>query len=282
MTSSIPPGAYAMVIGAMKSGTSSLFDLLTQHPAICASTAKEPEFFSETQGHRVEVERYEDLFPFDPATHAVCLEASTGYTKYPEEVGVPDRIAAYGLHPRFIYIVRDPVDRIVSQHNFARMNDFAWGGETLGEGFALDVSRYHLQLSQFLEVFPDRSRYRVVDFEDLKRAPADLAASLFAWLGLEPFAVDVAPPRNATQARSEAELALVRSPLHKLRHLLPPSVREGLKSVLRSRGTPATHEPTEAERAELQAALHDDMLRFEEVFGFPVETWGFRRDPSAV
>lgn len=276
MTSRIPPDAYAMVIGSMKSGTSSLFDLLAQHPAVCAAVAKEPEFFSEAQGHRVDVERYEDLYPFDPTVHSLCLEASTGYTKYPEEVGVAERIRAYGLRPRFIYIVRDPIERIVSQYNFGLMNDADWRSETLGGAYALEVSSYHLQLSRFLDVFPDRSRYYVVDFDDLKRAPVELAASVFAWLGLDPYAVTAAPPRNATQARSEAELKLVRSPVHRLRHLLPQSVRDGLKTVLRARGAPATREPTEAEAAELRAALHEDMLRFGEAFAFPVEKWGFQ------
>lgn len=275
-THAIPPEAYVMVIGSMKSGTSSLFDLLAQHPAICASVAKEPEFFSETQGHRVEIEHYEDLFPFEPTRHEVCLEASTGYTKYPEEVGVPERIQGYGLQPRFIYIVRDPVDRIVSQYNYALMNDYAWQSEDLGGAYALEMSSYHLQLRRFLDVFPDPSRYLVVDFEDLKRAPADLASSVFAWLGLDPYAVSVAPPRNATPARSEAELKLVRSPVHKLRHLLPQSVRDKLKSMLRSKGASAAREPTAAERAELRAALRDDMHRFRETFGFPVEKWGFQ------
>lgn len=264
-----------MIIGSMKSGTSSLFDLLVQHPAVCACVTKEPEFFSQTQGHRVDAERYEALFPFDSDRHAVCLEASTGYTKYPEEVGVPERMARYGLRPRFLYIVRDPVDRIVSQFTYALMNDYAWRGDDLRGAHALEFSSYHLQLDRFLRVFPDRSRYRVVDFDDLKRAPADLAASTFEWLGLDPFAVSVAPPRNATEARSEAELTLVRSPLHKLRHLLPQSARDRLKALLRDRGTPAAPAVTEDQRAELRDALREDMRRFGDAFEFPVEKWGF-------
>ena len=51
----------AMIIGAMKCGTSSLFDLLARHPCIAGSIDKEPEFFAPGQSHRVSVERYEEL-----------------------------------------------------------------------------------------------------------------------------------------------------------------------------------------------------------------------------
>ncbi|MEM8598283.1 MAG: sulfotransferase [Bacteroidota bacterium] len=273
--SSIPADAYVMIIGAMKAGTSSLFDLLAQHPALCAARAKEPEFFSAHQAHRVAAERYESLFDFDPAHHTVCLEASTGYTKFPEEAGVPQRMKAYGVEPRFIYIVRDPVDRFASQLNYAHLNNYAWGDANLFGLLAASVSMYHRQLSEFLAVYPDRDRYFVADFDDLKADPEALCRSVTDWLGLPAARFDDAGPRNATPARSEAELRLTRSGLHRFRHLLPESLRAHIKAALRARGTPAKRDLTEAEVGQLRAWLASDMQRFKETFGFPVERWGF-------
>ena len=59
----IRPEQYALIIGAMKCATTSLFAYLAEHPAIAPSTVKEPEFFSRHQGHRHPVERYESGQP---------------------------------------------------------------------------------------------------------------------------------------------------------------------------------------------------------------------------
>ena len=40
------PSNFALIIGAMKSGTTSLFHLLAQHPEIAAASVKEPNYFS--------------------------------------------------------------------------------------------------------------------------------------------------------------------------------------------------------------------------------------------
>ena len=80
--------AYVMIIGAMKCGTSSLYEYLIEHPQICPCAIKEPEFFSACQPHgydangrRVKdhIARYDDLWAFDAARHRYALEASTGH-----------------------------------------------------------------------------------------------------------------------------------------------------------------------------------------------------------
>ncbi len=77
MPNAIPRDAYAMIIGAMKCGTTSLYDYLQGHPEICSAITKEPEFFSENQDHGVQVKNYSDLFSFDNSIHKYTLEAST-------------------------------------------------------------------------------------------------------------------------------------------------------------------------------------------------------------
>ncbi len=278
MDAAIPSDAYVMIIGAMKAGTSSLFQLLEQHPAICPSRAKEPEFFSRHQGHAVEEDRYEALYDFDPGVHRLCLEGSTGYTKFPEESDVPQRIEAYGLEPRFIYIVRNPIDRVVSHLNYGAMNDYAWATDRLATFHTVAFSMYHTQLYRFLACFPSAAeRYFIADFDDLKADPEALARSIFAWLGLEPFAAKAESQSNVTPPRSVAELRLTRSPVGKVRHLIPASLRDRAKGMLRTHGTPAKLEITALERRQLHAWLEPDMRAFADRFGFPVEKWGFGR-----
>lgn len=86
-----------LIIGAMKSGTTSLHRYLDQHPQIQMSARKEPSFFSGPEAgipytlSRVsDVKQYEELF--DP-TVEVRGEASPNYTIYPRRQGVPERIS---------------------------------------------------------------------------------------------------------------------------------------------------------------------------------------------
>lgn len=111
---------YLIIIGAMKAGTTSLFHILNSHPDICGSFIKEPNFFCEPKMHRVTVDRYDDLWP-DSATKPFryLMEASACYTIPPHSASVPEAIKQSGIGVKFIYCVRDPIERIQSQLNWA-------------------------------------------------------------------------------------------------------------------------------------------------------------------
>lgn len=102
MSDIIPSGAYLLIIGSMKCGTSSLFSYLSGHPEICHSRKKEPEFFSKNKAPQLNKEKYSDLWQFDKNVHKYVTEASTGYTKYPTKVDIPKRILDFGIRPKFI------------------------------------------------------------------------------------------------------------------------------------------------------------------------------------
>ena len=96
----------------MKSGTTTLFDLMAQHPDIVPCKVKEPDFFPNTDGKKLDdyhlywERRSEDKW---------LLEASVSYTKYPFVTGVPSSIWEAKLgEVRFVYVLRDPVLRIQS------------------------------------------------------------------------------------------------------------------------------------------------------------------------
>lgn len=265
---------YVLIIGAMKSGTSALFDLLAQHPQVCPAITKEPEFFSEHQRHGMPVERYEELWRFDAGRHRVALEASTGYSKFPDEPRVPQRIAEAGLQPRFIYVLRDPVARIESQVSYG-----TWGRRGAHVDFAdphaVWLSRYASQLDQYLPHFP-RERFLLVDHSALLAEPSRVAAEVFAFLGLDPF--EVAPAaelKNAARPRSEWERRLMADGrLARLAGAAPKPVKELLRRASgRKAGPRATMPPAVAEA--LRQELAPEMLRLQREWGFDVAGWGF-------
>jgi hypothetical protein len=103
-----------IVIGAQKCGTSSLHAYLDAHPEIAMSTPKELDFFG-GPGF-ANWERGVDWYraQFDPEA-PVRGESSPSYTAYPFVVGTPERIHALVPGAKLIYMVRDPIERLLSQ-----------------------------------------------------------------------------------------------------------------------------------------------------------------------
>lgn len=258
----------------MKCGTSTFFSHLTSHPKVAASRVKEPEFFSAFQAHGAEVNCYEDLWEFDPDQHLYCVEASTGYTKYPDEPHVPDRILAAGIQPRFIYLVRDPIARIESQFNHGFLRRTEWAYDDYLNPSLLNLSRYYMQLQQYLLRFPDRSRYRVLDFDELVGDPQRVMDGVFEWLQLDPIRISKDRTVNRAPRRSRLELLLADLELSWPQKLIPASIKRPVKDFLRKR-TPARKKMTAEERTRAIRYLQRDIRLFGEEFDFPVEQWGF-------
>lgn len=273
MPDPIPVDAYALIIGAMKCGTSSLYDYLKGHPEICPAVTKEPEFFSEHQNHKRHIERYEDLWPFDAGVHRYALEASTGYTKYPEEPNVASNIHACGIRPKFIYLVRNPFDRIASHYNFMQKNE-TWGLDVT-HPHLINTSNYYLQLAQYRKWFP-REDLLVLDFADLTADPRRVLERTYDFLGLahsyfpEEYAV-----RNPTQMKSRTEKRLKGSKISPLFRFVPKPLKRGVKRLLRRTAVPAKRVLTDGERRAIFAALREDMARLHSEYGIDVQRWGF-------
>ena len=105
------------IIGAAKCGTTSLHCYLDLHPEISMSRIKEPRFFACPEGPREEraiTDRNRYLALFE-AGKKIRGEASPAYSQHPAVSGVPGRIAMESPDAKFIYLVRDPIERIESQ-----------------------------------------------------------------------------------------------------------------------------------------------------------------------
>jgi Sulfotransferase family len=182
------------IIGAPKTGTTSLYHYLEVHPEIQMSTVKEPSFFAPALDSRdikrgvSRLDKYEQLF--DPAV-AVRGEASTNYAEYPLREGVPDRIERLVPDAKFIYLVRDPIDRTVSHYRHIVAN----GSErrSLWEACSdlsdprspwISASLYALQLELYLRRFP-QERILVVDQAELLTERRAVLRKIFAFLEVD-------------------------------------------------------------------------------------------------
>ena len=180
------PNNFVLIVGAMKSGTSSLFRALSQHPQVAVSRQKEPEFFSDETIYKKGFQWYRDLWDWNPARHTIALEASTSYTKAPLRAGVPQRIAdASGSQFRFIYIMRHPFERIESH---VRHGMYAGWTRSLDEGLRsqdelIDITRYASQIDEYLQFFP-RESLLLLTLDEFRQDPEDVMKRVCRHIGI--------------------------------------------------------------------------------------------------
>ena len=104
-----------IIIGAMKSATSTLHTQLALQDGIFMSTPKEPNYFSDDLEYARGERWYQSLFS-DASAADICGESSTHYTKSPDYPLTVERIARLLKKPKFIYVMRHPIDRLVSHY----------------------------------------------------------------------------------------------------------------------------------------------------------------------
>ena len=183
------------IIGAAKTGTTSLHYYLDQHPEIQMSATKEPNFFSGPangipypMGRVESLTEYETLFDH---TTPVRGEASVGYTNHPRRQGVPERIKVLIPDAKFIYLVRDPVARAVSQyqHRVALEGERRPVDEALGDlsdpySPYLGPSLYMSQLDLYLRHFAPDSLL-IIDQTELLGDRRATLREIFSFLGVD-------------------------------------------------------------------------------------------------
>jgi hypothetical protein len=210
-----PDTQHFLILGAMKSGTTSLYRYLDQHPNVRFSEPKEPIFF-EAEWERG-LDYYRDrYFQGWSGEHAVG-DART------HNLGLPfvaPRIRQSLPDARLVAILRNPVDRAYSEwwhllslgletssfeeaidDNLRRIEAGClfegeegartWARGMLGSGadtrygMYLDFGYYARHIERYLSLFP-ASQLEVVLFEDLSRDPEVVTRRIWKHLGVDP------------------------------------------------------------------------------------------------
>lgn len=197
--------------GAPKAGTTSLFDLLNEHPKIQGANNKEPAFFmdKDSSHNQANLRNASDNYlsfyePYKP--EALHLDGST-QTMY--QRGFAKQLKASGLRPKFIVLLRDPAERIYSSFNYTANNLASIEGIGFDEyqeillsnrlealrpycknerafysmSHELEFSKYH----EFLKMWEDvlgKEQMKILSFEQLKSNPEQLWFEVLEFLGL--------------------------------------------------------------------------------------------------
>lgn len=174
-----------LIIGAMKSGTTSLFKFLSQHPDIIPTTKTETHFFSNYFDKGLD--NYIAHWPEDSSTDKIHLEASPTYFKYHLHDGVPEKIFKSYPKARFLCILRDPIKRLESNYR-QYINDLGIteGINTHMPDELLKSSKYFSQMEKYLEYF-NKNQIKVIRTSDLHSNPNEVLLSVCNFIDVGPY-----------------------------------------------------------------------------------------------
>jgi len=198
-----------LIIGAGKSGTTSVYRAIRQHPEVYMSPVKEPNFFALEGQDKIDgyneddpdgfhfypwavtnLEDYQQLFDGVQSERAIG-ESSTMYQYMPD---VPQRIKHYLPAVKLIAIFRNPADRLYSRYlHLVRENrpptpnfedclvqgNLWWQkNDLVQEGF------YYTHMHRYFELF-DRKNIKIMLYDDLRKDATAFMQELFEFLEVD-------------------------------------------------------------------------------------------------
>ena len=293
------------VIGAAKSGTTSLYDYLRQHPDVFMSPVKEPCYFAYAEnppemagpgdeeanresGVVYTLDEYRALFA-RATTEFIVGEASPVYL-YDEDA--PRLLREHCPDASLIAVLRNPIVRAHShylqlvQSGREPLEDFEAALDAEDERVAAGwewswhyrrMGFYGEQLARYLEVY-DREQLHVYRFGELTADPVGFAQTVYRALGVDPsFTPDTGIRRRATGVPTLSWLhQLIGNPDHVLRrwsrYVLPETVRDQILMTVRNANLKKPPLP-DAARARLADAYRDDVHQLETLLDRPFSDW---------
>jgi hypothetical protein len=294
----VSPLPTFVVLGAMRAGTTSIYDAFRQHPEVFVSPEKETDYFSlgdlcdrelTSERHRHSATNrteYEALFRGAGAARAVG-EASPSYLYHFERSA--RRLRELLPEAKLICILRDPVDRAYSHFGLNRKLGFepladleaaiAAAAERSGprrppSRFAyVEAGRYAAALAEFAAGFPPE-QLRVVLFEELRRDPAATMRRLYEHVGVD---ADFAPDLSVRHNRSGEPRASLLASLVRRTPWLSRFLLRRLSAAAGSRLADLLLRPQPRLAAEVRRRLRprfaEDVSRLQSLLGRDLSGW---------
>lgn len=294
-----------ILIGAAKSGTSSLYYYLKQHPQIFMPTSrdhKEPDFFVlegesrerlgpfgkfTMQNAITDIDSYQALFE-DVEDEVAIGEASTSYL-YSEKAA--HRIHHYIPDAKIIAILRDPAERAFSHFLFSLSNgrepnqSFAQTlkeeDKRISEGWSFQWHHkrrgfYFKQLQPYYQLF-ESEQIRVSLYEDLINQPIELSQKIFSFLAVnDNFIPNTEKKHNPTVVPKNLTLnTLLNRPnilKDTAKRFLPKNLRQRISEPLKKKNLGKPTLPKRI-RQQLVDEYREDILNLQDLIDRDLSNW---------
>ncbi len=311
-TELVLPGTTFFVVGAPRCGTTALARALSEHRDVCFSAPKETHFFTlrpATLGPELHREEFVRSY-FDPAQldRKAMGEASVSYLYSPAAIRAIDRAFP---DARFLIVIRNPLEMLPSYH--AKMlfmmdesePDFERAWRLQGQrarGLKVprrcrdprmlqyrEIGRLGFHIANLFSIV-QRSRVKVIHYDDFARAPIAAYREVIGFLGLDDDDRSSIPRINGTKAYRSALLheLTTRPPGVRLTIKLaqmkarkdPPLLIRALRALRKANVTTTKWRPLSAAmRDEIVETLRDDVLQLGSLVGRDLRDW-FERPGS--
>ena len=294
-----------LIVGAAKSGTTSLWHYLKQHPDVFMPVNKEPMFFASSYYEKLN--RKDPHYPLimqylvtDLAAYRRLFEKSEG------KKAVGEATATYLCHHdlvipkviqllddvKILMILRNPVDRAVSAYTFLLRDGEE--SQSLDKCLNMEEERmkshwsmthayrgvglYYSQVKAYMDNF---SRVKVYLYEDLVRDAQGLVKQMFEFLEVDSsFSPDVKTRHNISGVPTKAWIHRAISKPNLATRSITPLVklittepqRRKIVEGLRGHYLSKPEIPVET-RGRLQEIFRDDILKLQDLIGRDLSTW---------
>jgi hypothetical protein len=269
-------------IGTQRAGSTFLFNLLKSHPDVSVNPTQAIEFYGAR--YHQGFEWYLSGFPAE----GIRIDTSARLFLY-GDVAAPRIKEAVGADaPRFLLVLRNPVDYARSHYEYQLRRGMLERNRdlypVLPGSFVqftrrydewLSLARYAYLLQNFWFSHFDRSRFKIVLFEDLVAEPDRVCREILDFFGVSARPLGTAP---ASQNRTMRHPAL-----HVVRRALkrgPPGLRKLLKGsrllnwVYLNWMVQRTPMLSAGDRAAVAALLADDVAALKKLLGHEIPQWG--------
>ena len=276
-----------IIVGAMKCATSTIHDQLAFQPGISMSEPKEPNFFSDEEQWAKGMAWYESLFDAMPSED-LKGESSTHYTKLPTHLECAKRLHACVPDAKLIYVMRDPVNRIVSQYIHEWSQHGIEKNCSIDDAIRrypmlMDYSRYAMQLNPYVELFGTESvlpvffeRWMVNPHQELERIAKHIGYSDDVRL-VQNDVQNVSSQRQRMNPKLRAVFEF--GPIKKARRtFMPESVRSKLRSLWTKNNRPVLSDES---LAYLHEQLDPDLQCLGESLGVDLSCASFKQQVCA-
>jgi hypothetical protein len=283
-----------IIVGAAKSGTTTLHDLLRQHPEIFLPKKKELHFFDNEINFQRGIETY--FKNFEKTNKLICGEITPSYMFFEK---VPKRLSSFlGKDLKLIFILRNPVDRAISHYNFNKsrgFEDLSFEDAIEIESKRINVSEkykrrysymsrglYFSQINNFLKYYK-KENIHVIIFEDFLKNKINEMNNLFSFLNLNPISLNFDYRSNYTSRPKSIILNkfIFKESLFKkvLRIFIGNDLRKVLRDLLKktNAGKPFKNKKMSLQEKKLLSSKYfdEDVNNLENYLGYDIKSWKF-------
>ena len=273
------------IVGAPKAGTTSLHFYLQQHPDVCMSEIKEPNYFTAKEV----VKLYYDVSPvnnedwyhsiFTEPTRKVVGEGSVSYLFYPK---VAQKIYQYNPEARILIILRNPVQRAFSHYLMdCRLGLCDISLEEILENPSkyphfyqqfIELGMYHQQIKRYIDVF-GQSQVKVLFYDDLKSETSIFIDQVFSFLALKSVDINMVVKNKFKQHSSTivAKLYQFKWLRYYINRFFPKKMLLMIKSVLFKDSKKPTLDP--AIKRKLSEIYKKDIAELSKLLSKDLSAW---------